>query len=192
MTAPALLSSAFSSYVARAIAARPELSDCIAVWAEAPITRARIDARLHELIAEHPDAHAAKEGTPVGEEALRYALRRLRTEVFCAVMERDLAGKADVTEVTSTMTDLAEAAIQRAIEVLSCELEALYGEPRSAGGDRLALGVVGMGKLGGRELNVSSDVDLVFLHPDPQRAEALERPARRLIRRRIELVRFQV
>ena len=166
MTASALLSSAYSLYTARAIAARPELSERIAILAEAPITRARIDARLSELIAEHRYVHGAKEGAPIGEDALRYGLRRLRTEVFCAVMERDLAGCADVAEVTGTMTDLAEAAIQRAIEVLSCELEALYGEPRSADGNRLALGVVGMGKLGGRELNVSSDIDLIFVYED--------------------------
>ncbi|WP_206951216.1 bifunctional [glutamate--ammonia ligase]-adenylyl-L-tyrosine phosphorylase/[glutamate--ammonia-ligase] adenylyltransferase [Trinickia acidisoli] len=166
MTAAALLSSAYSSYAARAIAARAELSELIAAFAAAPITRERIDARLRALIAEHRKARGAEAGTPIGEEALRCALRRLRTEVFCAVMERDLAGKADVAEVTGTMTDLAEAAIQRALDVLSTELEALYGEPRAADGKRLALGVVGMGKLGGRELNVSSDIDLIFVYED--------------------------
>ena len=166
MTAEALLSSAYSSYTARAIAARPALCERIAAFSEAPITRARIDARLHELIAEHGEAQGAKEGAPIGEDALRYGLRRLRTEVFCAVMERDLAGRADVAEVTGTMTDLAEAAIQCAIEVLSAELEALYGEPRAADGNRLTLGVVGMGKLGGRELNASSDIDLIFVYED--------------------------
>jgi glutamate-ammonia-ligase adenylyltransferase len=166
MTAAALLSSAYSSYVERAIAARPELSERIAAWADVPITRERIDARLGTLIDEHRKAHGVDDGAPIGEDALRSALRRLRSEVFCAVMERDLAGHADVAEVTGTMTDLAEAAIQRAIEVLCADLEALYGEPRAAGGSRLTLGVVGMGKLGGRELNVSSDIDLIFVYED--------------------------
>jgi len=158
MTAADLLSSAYSSYVARAIAARPALAERIAAWAGAPVTRERIDARLRELGLEYGDAR--------GEEALRCVLRRLRAEVFCAVMERDLGGQADIAEVTGTMTDLAEAAIQHALEVLSAELEALYGAPHSAGGDRLTLGVVGMGKLGGRELNVSSDIDLIFVYED--------------------------
>ncbi|MGN6315421.1 bifunctional [glutamate--ammonia ligase]-adenylyl-L-tyrosine phosphorylase/[glutamate--ammonia-ligase] adenylyltransferase [Trinickia sp.] len=166
MTAAALLSSAYSSYAARAIAARPEIAERIASWAREPITRAHIDDRLTALIAEHRQALGVEPGAPIGEEALRCALRRLRTEVFCAVMERDLAGQADVAEVTGAMTDLAEATIQRALAVLSAELEALYGEPRSADGDRLALGVVGMGKLGGRELNVSSDIDLIFVYED--------------------------
>ncbi|MGV5566859.1 bifunctional [glutamate--ammonia ligase]-adenylyl-L-tyrosine phosphorylase/[glutamate--ammonia-ligase] adenylyltransferase, partial [Burkholderia pseudomallei] len=100
------------------------------------------------------------------EDALKKALRQLRGEAFGAVAERDLAGRADVAEVTGTMTDLAEAAIQRALALLAAELEAQYGEPRGPSGERLALGVVGMGKLGGRELNVSSDIDLIFVYED--------------------------
>jgi len=166
MTAYDLLSSVYSSYAARAIAARPELGGRIAALAGAPITREIIDARLLELFDEHRRMQGMGLAEPLGDEALRAALRRLRTEVFCAVMERDLGGKADVAEVTGTMTDLAEAAIQHALVILSAELEALYGAPRTAAGDRLTFGVVGMGKLGGRELNVSSDIDLIFVYED--------------------------
>ena len=98
--------------------------------------------------------------------ALKTALRRLRIEVFCTVMERDLAGLAPVAEVTGAMTDLAELTIQRALAVLSAELEVTFGEPRGPDGQRLTLGVVGMGKLGGRELNVSSDIDLIFVYEE--------------------------
>ncbi|MFW2463909.1 bifunctional [glutamate--ammonia ligase]-adenylyl-L-tyrosine phosphorylase/[glutamate--ammonia-ligase] adenylyltransferase, partial [Burkholderia pseudomallei] len=124
----------------------------------APVTRAALDARLDELLAQG--------GQPPSEDALKKALRQLRGEAFGAVAERDLAGRADVAEVTGTMTDLAEAAIQRALALLAAELEAQYGEPRGPSGERLALGVVGMGKLGGRELNVSSDIDLIFVYED--------------------------
>ncbi|MFW2364337.1 bifunctional [glutamate--ammonia ligase]-adenylyl-L-tyrosine phosphorylase/[glutamate--ammonia-ligase] adenylyltransferase, partial [Burkholderia pseudomallei] len=127
-------------------------------WAAAPVTRAALDARLDELLAQG--------GQPPSEDALKKALRQLRGEAFGAVAERDLAGRADVAEVTGTMTDLAEAAIQRALALLAAELEAQYGEPRGPSGERLALGVVGMGKLGGRELNVSSDIDLIFVYED--------------------------
>ncbi|MDV2140960.1 bifunctional [glutamate--ammonia ligase]-adenylyl-L-tyrosine phosphorylase/[glutamate--ammonia-ligase] adenylyltransferase, partial [Burkholderia pseudomallei] len=130
----------------------------IAAWAAAPVTRAALDARLDELLAQG--------GQPPSEDALKKALRQLRGEAFGAVAERDLAGRADVAEVTGTMTDLAEAAIQRALALLAAELEAQYGEPRGPSGERLALGVVGMGKLGGRELNVSSDIDLIFVYED--------------------------
>jgi glutamate-ammonia-ligase adenylyltransferase len=159
MTDTSFLSSAYSFYAARALAARPASAGQIRALAAAPLTRARIDARLDALCA-------TPAGTPLAEDALRRALRQLRTEVFCAVMERDLAGRADLAEVTGAMTDLAEATIQRALAVLSVELEGQFGEPRGPQGERLALGVVGMGKLGGRELNVSSDIDLIFVYED--------------------------
>lgn len=153
-----LLSLSYSHYLARAAAARPALAERIAAWAAAPVTRAALNARLDELLAQG--------GQPPSEDALKKALRQLRGEAFGAVAERDLAGRADVAEVTGTMTDLAEAAIQRALALLAAELEAQYGEPRGPSGERLALGVVGMGKLGGRELNVSSDIDLIFVYED--------------------------
>ncbi|MBF3379525.1 bifunctional [glutamate--ammonia ligase]-adenylyl-L-tyrosine phosphorylase/[glutamate--ammonia-ligase] adenylyltransferase [Burkholderia pseudomallei] len=153
-----LLSLSYSHYLARAAAARPALAERIAAWAAAPVMRAALDARLDELLAQG--------GQPPSEDALKKALRQLRGEAFGAVAERDLAGRADVAEVTGTMTDLAEAAIQRALALLAAELEAQYGEPRGPSGERLALGVVGMGKLGGRELNVSSDIDLIFVYED--------------------------
>ncbi|OMR88137.1 bifunctional glutamine synthetase adenylyltransferase/deadenyltransferase [Burkholderia pseudomallei] len=153
-----LLSLSYSHYLARAAAARPALAERIAARAAAPVTRAALDARLDELLAQG--------GQPPSEDALKKALRQLRGEAFGAVAERDLAGRADVAEVTGTMTDLAEAAIQRALALLAAELEAQYGEPRGPSGERLALGVVGMGKLGGRELNVSSDIDLIFVYED--------------------------
>ncbi|CAH2931154.1 MAG: Glutamine synthetase adenylyl-L-tyrosine phosphorylase (EC / Glutamate-ammonia-ligase adenylyltransferase (EC [uncultured Paraburkholderia sp.] len=162
MTHATLLSSSYSHYAARAVAARPQLVVQVAELASEPLTRERIDARFDALCAEAAGGSSA----PLTEDALKRALRQLRTEVFCAVMERDLAGEADVAEVTGAMTDLAETAIQRSLAVLSAELEALFGEPRGPQGERLTLGVVGMGKLGGRELNVSSDIDLIFIYEE--------------------------
>ncbi len=158
--ASALISTSYSRYLARAAAARPALAEQIAAWAAAPLDRAQLDARLTELLAT-PAGTAAP-----GEEQLKRALRQLRAEAFGAVAERDLRGLADVAEVTGAMTDLAEVAVQRSLALLSAELEALYGEPRGADGQRVVLGVVGMGKLGGRELNVSSDIDLIFVYED--------------------------
>ena len=172
MTDFTLTSSTWSQYAARVLAGRPELASHVAALAAAPVTRERIDARLDEL----SNALRAASDAPLTEEALKKALRQLRTEVFCAVMERDLTREADVAEVTGTMTDLAEATIQRALAVLSADLEVLYGEPRGPEGERLALGVVGMGKLGGRELNVSSDIDLIFVYEDDGETAGGQRP----------------
>ena len=102
-----------------------------------------------------------------GDEAhFKRELRRLRERVLLRVMARDLIAQAPLEEVCGTMTDLAEVSIAAALEWLRAP----------------ELVVVGMGKLGGRELNVSSDIDLVFLHSRAEAAERLEAPARRLIR----------
>jgi [glutamine synthetase] adenylyltransferase / [glutamine synthetase]-adenylyl-L-tyrosine phosphorylase len=102
--------------------------------------------------------------TASSDDALRRELRRLRNRVLLRVMARDLAGLASLDEVCGTMSDLAEVAIGKALD-----------------GDNLI--VVGMGKLGGRELNVSSDVDLVFLYAGAAEAqERYERAGRRLVR----------
>src|SRR5436853_161512 len=84
------------------------------------------------------------------EAALHSTLRRLRQRVLLRTMARDLSGAASLDEVCGTMSALAEVAIDASLAHL--------GHP--------GLIVVGMGKLGGGELNVSSDVDLVFLYPE--------------------------
>src|SRR5262245_38552790 len=95
------------------------------------------------------------------EAALMRRLRELRNRVVLRVMARDLAGRAGLDEVCGTMTDLAEVAISTVLDLPE-------------------LVVVGMGKLGGRELNVSSDIDLVFLFPgSPEAQERFERAGRR-------------
>ncbi len=165
-----LVSPAYSRYLARAIVARPELAKRIAVWARAPVTRVQLEARFAELAA------AFGSGLPLAEEVLKKVLRQLRTELFGAVAERDLAGRAELAEVTGAMTDLAELSIQHSLALLSAELEAVYGEPRSAAGERLVFGVVGMGKLGGRELNVSSDIDLIFVYEEDGETAGGSRP----------------
>ena len=99
--------------------------------------------------------------------ALAKALRRLRQRVYLHVLLRDLTARADLNEVCATMTRLAERAVAAAVEAHSRWLAAIHGEP--IGGDSTApeqLIVVAMGKLGGAELNVSSDVDLVFVYPE--------------------------
>jgi len=127
--ASALISTAYSRYLARAAVARPELAARIAAWAAAPVGRAAIEARLTELL----DAVAGGPGHPIGEEPLRRALRQLRIEVFGAVAERDLAGLADVAEVTGAMTDLAEATLQRSLAVLSMRPPAVPAAMRRSG-----------------------------------------------------------
>jgi len=102
---------------------------------------------------------------PEDEAALMRRLRRLRQRVLLRTMALDLAGEADLAQVCGAMSELAEQAIRAALAWLE--------EPE--------LVVLAMGKLGGRELNVSSDIDLVFVHPEPRDPERLERTGRKLV-----------
>ncbi|HET7061661.1 MAG TPA: bifunctional [glutamate--ammonia ligase]-adenylyl-L-tyrosine phosphorylase/[glutamate--ammonia-ligase] adenylyltransferase, partial [Nitrosospira sp.] len=103
------------------------------------------------------------------QEGLQRVLRKLRRRVMLRVATRDLAGLANLPEVMATMTDLAEVAIGFALENQKRALSASdrYGSPIGAEcGTAQELIVIAMGKLGGCELNVSSDVDLIFVYPE--------------------------
>ena len=98
---------------------------------------------------------------------LRSAMRRLRNLVVCTLIERDLSGRADMAEVVGTISAFADFAIQTHLEDSMAELTALHGTPIGEfSGAPQQLIVLGMGKLGGEELNVSSDVDLIFVYPE--------------------------
>ncbi|MEK7438008.1 MAG: bifunctional [glutamate--ammonia ligase]-adenylyl-L-tyrosine phosphorylase/[glutamate--ammonia-ligase] adenylyltransferase [Pseudomonadota bacterium] len=144
--------SGYSRYAQRLAQAQPELLQAALTAIEQPFDIAAMRAWLGQQ--------------PAGDEdALKRALRRLRQQVMLRVLLRDLSGRAPLAEVVSSMSDLAELCLEHALRRLSTWLEAQYGTPM-ANGKRQELIVVGMGKLGGRELNVSSDIDLIFVYPE--------------------------
>ena len=98
------------------------------------------------------------------ENDLKRALRLLRQSVLSRTILRDLNGLADLNEVMLTTTQLAEFSIQTAIVYYQSWMEEKFGIPLSNKAEPQSLIVVGMGKLGGYELNVSSDVDLIFAY----------------------------
>ena len=79
---------------------------------------------------------------------------------------RDLAGDTSAAEVLAETSAFADAAIQASVAFAARELEVTYGTPRNAAGEAQPLIVLGMGKLGGGELNFSSDIDLIFVFPE--------------------------
>lgn len=111
-----------------------------------------------EMLAEVADA--------TDEDALKRNLRRLRKNVMLRLITRDLNGLADLSEVVETCTLLAEVTVNVALEKLDVWQQAVYGAPIGEGGRQQRMMVIGMGKLGGRELNVSSDIDLIFAYAD--------------------------
>ena len=77
---------------------------------------------------------------------------------------RDLAGWASLGETLADTSAFADAAIEAAVEYAEHDLARMYGEPRDVPGVLQPFIVLGMGKLGGEELNFSSDVDLLYLY----------------------------
>ncbi len=96
-------------------------------------------------------------------QELDQALRQLRRRLMVAIIWRDLNGLSDFTEVCQSMTAMAEACIQQALDFHYQALCVKHGLPTGREtGTPQQLFVLGMGKLGGGELNVSSDIDLIF------------------------------
>jgi len=96
------------------------------------------------------------------------ALRRFRRRAMLRLGVRDLLRLADVPETTAALSDLACVLLQAAYEVVEAELQRRYGTPMHRDGKgrlvETGFAVVAMGKLGGGELNFSSDVDLIYVY----------------------------
>ena len=94
-------------------------------------------------------------------------LRRWRAACSTRLVWRDVHGLDDVDATLAGASRIAEQALQAGTAALSASLATRHGVVRAADGTAQSLVVFGLGKLGGRELNFSSDVDLVYAYPEP-------------------------
>ena len=109
---------------------------------------------------------------PGGAAGLGVALRTLRQLALARLIEYECAPERLVTDealahlevVTQTMTALAELALDRACQQACADLNERHGRPLDEQGQPVPLWIIGMGKLGARELNVSSDIDLIYVY----------------------------
>lgn len=141
-----------SRYLSQMLASRPWLTEQLVAHMDERLDTGSLTAFLQPLTLDP---------TSVCE-----ALRKLRTWVLCHLAVRDLAGDANLAEVTETMSAFADLAVCVAHDVEHAALVEKHGEPLGPGGWVQELLIIGMGKLGGRELNVSSDIDLIFAYPE--------------------------
>ena len=150
---------AASDFVAQSCARDPQL-----------LARLIASGDLERALAPHEFALRAAALLPpaatLSEAQCMEALRRWRRYEYTRIAWRDLAGWAQVPATLAELSGCADAAIEAALRQARATLTARYGEPRGAGGEAQPLIVIGMGKLGGGELNFSSDVDLVLLFPE--------------------------
>ncbi len=142
----------YSRHLQRLFAAQPSLLQSLENnWLTAPDETA---------FRQWLESHAANESN------LKTLLRQFKQWASSWIALRDLAGLADLAEVCNGMSMIAEMSVQAAMPVLSSSLAVRYGVPRNSAGDDEEMIVIGMGKLGGRELNVSSDIDLIFVYAE--------------------------
>ncbi len=122
-------------------------------WLEAgPPLRHHIEALIDRLLGTGRD--------------LACALRVARQIVMERLVVLDVEQAAPLAVVTTAMTELAEVALERALAATQAELDTRFGAPLNERGERILMWVLGMGKLGGRELNVSSDIDLIYVYEE--------------------------
>ncbi|HRL36284.1 MAG TPA: bifunctional [glutamate--ammonia ligase]-adenylyl-L-tyrosine phosphorylase/[glutamate--ammonia-ligase] adenylyltransferase [Ottowia beijingensis] len=94
------------------------------------------------------------------------ALRILRQLVIERLTVLDCEQAAPLSDVVLPMTWLAEVALDAACQAAFAQLDERHGAPLTEAGQRAELWVIGMGKFGARELNVSSDIDLIYVYDD--------------------------
>jgi glutamate-ammonia-ligase adenylyltransferase len=147
-----------SDYVADALPREPQWFT--AALAEdrlsQPLPRATISQWLDELSA-----------GAESDEDWHKAVRVLRRRAMVQIIWRDLLRLAPTLETTRALSDLADECVVRSLEFLSRSLFERHGRPiGKASGNEQQMLVLGMGKLGAYELNLSSDIDLIFTYPE--------------------------
>ncbi|MBW1822252.1 MAG: hypothetical protein JRI92_10935, partial [Deltaproteobacteria bacterium] len=113
-----------------------------------------------------PDTYNSKIKTSLAEakddNTLEQILRRFRTREMVRIAWRDLTGLSDLAETMSDLSAFADACIDHTLSILYDRQCTELGIPTGSDNLPLRLIVIGMGKLGGHELNFSSDVDIIF------------------------------
>ena len=107
---------------------------------------------------------AIAQTSPADTAAIMRELRRYRNRSLVKILWGQLIEKADLDEALRDLSTLADETIQTAVSCATTNLQDRFGKPATSNGEYAGLLVLAMGKLGGNELNFSSDIDLVFLH----------------------------
>ncbi|HEX4458435.1 MAG TPA: bifunctional [glutamate--ammonia ligase]-adenylyl-L-tyrosine phosphorylase/[glutamate--ammonia-ligase] adenylyltransferase, partial [Polyangia bacterium] len=166
-----------SEFLGKTFVEHPELMEPL--LSAATGSRLRTRDEIATLVAHAQDHLAAGD-----EEGRLNALRRLKNEELLRIGLHDVGGELTAPEVSAQLTDLADALLEAVLAIVALPTFAKWGTPSAT------LAVMGLGKLGGRELTYSSDLDVVFIYSDEGQAtggravtnfEVMSRLAQRLI-----------
>ncbi len=142
---------------------RRRYAEELALLPAGPPTRNAQSLLLHTLLGNTPSDPAA-------------ALRITRQLVLERLLTMDCAQVLPLAGVTQAMTDLAELTLDAAYQHADGELRAQHGAPLNQEGAPAGLCILGMGKLGARELNVSSDIDLIYVFDSDGQTAGVAQP----------------
>lgn len=133
-------------------------------------------AAVHELIAEGLDKDRSVSDyveivetvldIPFDENVLMRELRKLRQKEMMRIAWRGIDDMSSEEQILHEISDLAEIIVSKTLDYLHEDASSVFGEPRDSEGNAQQMLTLAMGKMGGRELNFSSDIDLIFCYPE--------------------------
>ena len=128
-------------------------------WAEQLLEAGDLhQVRTAETMAEMLDAELPP-GPPSTLELAKFRRRQM-----LRILIRDVLGFGTLPEITGELTALADTIVEAAYQRIQRQMIAQFGAPRTASGEEARFAVIALGKMGGNELNYSSDIDLMFLY----------------------------
>ncbi len=151
-----------SEYLARMLVDRPELLDLLLGVPEAALG-ADVGARTHDAAERIARVTAADPGD---EELVWATLAETKNLGVLRVGIADFAGALDPLAVCAELTAIAEATLRVAFDHVAAAMTARHGIPRGPDGAPVTMAVLGLGKLGGKELGYAADLDVVFVYSD--------------------------
>ena len=143
-----------SLYLADMLIASPELFDLLTV--------PTLIERSKTLAEKQTGALQVVEEAPEGR--LLSMLRRYKNDEIWRIALRNILGNATLPDTTQELSDLAEATLQAIYPEIEAELREAHGTPLAPDGTPVTFAIIAMGKFGGRELNFSSDLDVMYVY----------------------------
>lgn len=157
MIMTSLLAQSYSLYAQRLLDShRVSVDNVLHLKNQLPLSATDLKQLIHDNTPIHHDA----------EYAAAVALRVSRSQLMLALMEHDLSEaptQESLNTITQTISQFADIAVIHGLEVIRKELNIIHGDACTEDGEPMPLWVMGMGKLSGMELNVSSDIDLIYV-----------------------------
>ncbi len=143
-----------SLYLADLLIASPELFDLLTIptFTELPKTLANKQEEVSQILTHTSDDNVLRE------------LRRYKNDEIWRIALRNIVGNADLPTTTEELSDLAEAILQAIYSQIYTQLQEEHGIPLGEDGNPVTFAIIAMGKFGGRDLNFSSDLDVMYVY----------------------------